>query len=91
MISQQPTQRWWIYSGATLTGMDATCSRRSSITFNTYSNGDRVVVGLGVTSRCDLPDEWMYNDTFDFYAGNSIAFWQWSYLSELERFVRQPH
>lgn len=52
-----------------------------------FSYGDKVIVRLGVTSRCDLPDEWMYSNTFDFYAGNSIAFWEQSYLSELERFV----
>lgn len=52
-----------------------------------YSDGRNVVVRLDTTSRCDLPAS--LESEFNYYAGNSIVFWQNNYQAELDRFVSQ--
>lgn len=52
---------------------------------NQYSNGDKLLVRLEVNSRCETPNELLGN--FNFYAGNSIAFWEQAYRTELADFV----
>lgn len=49
------------------------------------ADGDNVLVRLEVNSLCDAPVR--LRDSFNYYAGGSIAFWEESYISELKRFV----
>ena len=48
---------------------------------------DKVLVRLEVNSLCDAP--YGLRDDFNYYGGGSIAFWQESYMAQLEIFIKE--